>query len=337
MHILHISPSYYPHIGGVEYVVKSVAERLVKMGHEITVIAGEPEIEKPLEEVINNVRVIRWPVWSPGNAYHIPRFRIALRDTLNKVIPYIDIVHVHSIHSVFTVWVALNIKGAHRLVVTSHYHGTGHTLVRRGMWLLWRFWVAKLLGKANVIHAVSPREARVLSSHYQEAEGKIKIIPNGVDEDVFDYRFSGWYSDYIIYAGRIERYKRLELAINKAKDMGLKLLVLGEGSYIRSLERYANKVHPEGVIFLPFKPRSEYLEILSKARYAINPSRHEAFSIFIAEALAIGVPSIVSKEIAENLCVKNQLDDKDFIIIEKANIEAWDDIVSRYLDELYSV
>jgi len=59
MRILYIAPSYYPHIGGVEYVVKSVAERLVKIGHEITVIAGEPEIDKPHEEEINNVKIIR--------------------------------------------------------------------------------------------------------------------------------------------------------------------------------------------------------------------------------------------------------------------------------------
>jgi len=38
MRVLYIAPSYYPHIGGVEYVVKSVAERLVKMGHKITII-----------------------------------------------------------------------------------------------------------------------------------------------------------------------------------------------------------------------------------------------------------------------------------------------------------
>jgi glycosyltransferase involved in cell wall biosynthesis len=38
MLILHISPSYYPHIGGVEYVVKLVVKRLAKKGHEITII-----------------------------------------------------------------------------------------------------------------------------------------------------------------------------------------------------------------------------------------------------------------------------------------------------------
>jgi len=46
MKILYIAPAYYPHIGGLEYVVKSVAERLAKRGHEVVVLAGEPNAEK---------------------------------------------------------------------------------------------------------------------------------------------------------------------------------------------------------------------------------------------------------------------------------------------------
>lgn len=72
MKLMLVAPRYYPHIGGVEYVVKSVAERLARMGHDVIVLAGEPDAEKPYKEVINNVKVIRWPVWGPGNAYHIP-------------------------------------------------------------------------------------------------------------------------------------------------------------------------------------------------------------------------------------------------------------------------
>ena len=41
--------------------------------------------------------------------------------------------------------------------------------------------------------------------------------------------------------------------------------------------------------------------LVSRARYAANPGRHETFSIFTAEAQAIGTPAIVSKEIPENL------------------------------------
>jgi len=70
MRILYVSPAYYPRVGGVEYVVKSVAERLAKTGHEVSVLTGEPDIEEPVEEEVNEVSVVRWPTWAPGGAYH---------------------------------------------------------------------------------------------------------------------------------------------------------------------------------------------------------------------------------------------------------------------------
>jgi tyrosyl-tRNA synthetase len=47
MEILIATTSYYPHIGEVEYVVKSTAERLVRKGHNVTVIAGNPAGKHP--------------------------------------------------------------------------------------------------------------------------------------------------------------------------------------------------------------------------------------------------------------------------------------------------
>ncbi len=66
MRILLVTPSYYPNIGGVEYVVKSIAERLAALGHETTVVTGDPKADKPREEEINGVQVIRWPTWAPS-------------------------------------------------------------------------------------------------------------------------------------------------------------------------------------------------------------------------------------------------------------------------------
>jgi len=61
MRILYVSPTYYPRIGGVEYVVKSVAERLAKAGHEVFALAGEPSMGKAVEEEVNGIRIVRWP------------------------------------------------------------------------------------------------------------------------------------------------------------------------------------------------------------------------------------------------------------------------------------
>lgn len=338
MRILYVVPGYYPRIGGVEYVVKSVSERLVKMGHEVTVLAGEPDTDGPREEVVNGVRVVRWPVWSPGNAYHIPRKRGELEKFSKELAREVDVVHVHSVHSIFTVYAGLVIASSSispRIVITPHYHGTGHTFVRRVLWIFWRWRVAELLKRVSVVHAVSKREASILASHYPEARSKIVVIPSGVDEDVLSYRWQGQSSNYMVYAGRVEKYKRLELAVDVAKELNLKLMIIGRGPHREKLVRYAGKVYGEGVEFLEPQPRERYLELVSRARYAINPSKHEAFSIFTAEALAIGTPAIVSKEIVENLEVEAKPLVRDLAVAGKARIKTWNEIIPRYLHELY--
>ena len=338
MRVLYVTPSYYPHIGGVEYVIKSVAERLVRIGHEITVIAGEPEIDKPREEEINGVKIIRWPVWSPGEAYHYPRRRDDLRKLLREIVRDVDIVHIHSVHSIFSVFSGLSIAkdfGDVKIVVSPHYHGSGHTVLRSVLWIFWRNWVSKLLDKAEVIHAVSRREASMIKSHYPETNRRIIVISNGVEEDVLRYRWSGHDSDYMMYAGRVERYKRLDLAIEIARELGLRLVIIGKGSYRDKLIKYAEKRYKGSVVFIDPQPRETYLKMLSEARYAINPSRHEAYSIFIAEALAIGTPSIITREIAENIEAETKSFDKGLVITEKALIRTWSDVVYLYFERMY--
>jgi len=338
MRILQIATHYYPRIGGLEYVVKSISERLVKVGHEVTVIAGEPEIDKSREEEIKNVRVIRWPTVSPGDAYHFPRRGSDLEKLLKELARQVDVVHIHSVHSIFTVYAGLaiaNSDGSPKIVVTPHYHGTGHTLARRVLWIFWRRRVAELLKRASVVHAVSRREASILASHYSEIGSKIVVVPNGVDEDVLSYRWQGQSSSYMVYAGRVEKYKRLELAVEVAKELNLKLLIIGRGSYREKLVKYANKVYGGSIEFLEPQPREKYLELVSRARYAINPSKHEAFSIFAAEALAIGTPAIISKNIAENLEAQTKPFTRDLVIAERAQIITWNEVMQKYLRTLY--
>ncbi|MFZ8808595.1 MAG: glycosyltransferase family 4 protein [Pyrobaculum sp.] len=300
--ILLVTPRYYPDVGGVEYVVKSTAERFAALGHETTVVTGDPKADKPLEEEINGVQVIRWPTWAPGGAYHIPKKRDQLRNLLQRLLNDADAVHIHSAHAVLTVWAAVaarRINPGVRIVFTLHYHGTGHSALRRLLWIPWRRYVAGAVEAADAIHAVSPREAELLKSHYPQSRGKTVVIPNGVEENVFSHRWRGADSDYMMYAGRVEKYKRLEVAVELARKLGLRLLVVGRGAHREKLRRYARR-RRAAVEFLDPQPRPDYLRLLAGARYAVNPSRHEAYSIFAAEALAMGVPAITTSEVAKN-------------------------------------
>jgi len=338
MKIAQVCPRYYPYIGGVEYVVKSIAERLAKLGHEVIVFAGESDANQPREEFINGVRVVRWPTWSPGGAYHFPRKRSELEKLLKELAKSADVVHVHSVHTLYTVFSGLAVTNSIRgvkTVVTPHYHGDGHTTLRRLLWVYWRRKVSALLSYADTVHAVSKREASLINLHYSRIREKIVVVPNGVKEDVLNYRWQGQNSDYVIYAGRVEKYKRLELAVEVARELGLKLLIVGRGPCKNKLKRYAEKRNRGMIEFLEPQPRSKYLELLSKAKYAVNPSKHEAYSVFTAEALAIGVPAIVSKEIAKNLEAESKPFNNELVLAEKAPIKTWNEVTQIYLRKLY--
>jgi glycosyltransferase involved in cell wall biosynthesis len=218
-----------------------------------------------------------------------------------------------------------------RIVFTPHYHGTGHSALRRLLWIPWKRYVARAVEAADAIHAVSPREAGLIKSHYPQANGKIAVIPNGVEEDVFSHRWRGAHSDYMMYAGRIEKYKRLEVAVDLARELGLRLMVVGRGPHREKLRRYARH-RGAAVEFLDPQPRPDYLRLLAGARYAVNPSSQEAYSIFAAEALAMGVPAVVSPKVAENLAAERKPLGDGLVVAVHAAVPAWRDVLQKYLD-----
>jgi glycosyltransferase involved in cell wall biosynthesis len=259
--------------------------------------------------------------------------RSQLRSLLQKLLNEVDAVHIHSAHAVLTVWIATvarRINPDVRIVFTPHYHGTGHSALRRLLWISWRRYVARAVEAADAIHAVSPREAGLIESHYPQSRGKTVVIPNGVEEDVFGYKWRGADSEYMMYAGRIERYKRLEVAVDLAKELGLRLLVVGRGPHREGLRRYARR-RGAAIEFLDPQPRPDYLRLLAGARYAVNPSRQEAYSIFAAEALAIAVPTITTPEVAENLQAEAEPFRSGLVAIKHAPILPWNQIIPKYL------
>jgi len=86
MKILFVTPRYYPHIGGVETHVQSIAERLVKRGYDVEVYATDPKGILPVIEVINGIKVRRFRSFAPNNAYYLP----SIESSVNlRYMPYI--------------------------------------------------------------------------------------------------------------------------------------------------------------------------------------------------------------------------------------------------------
>lgn len=60
--ILHLTPSYWPHSGGVEVHIQSLNQELNRADFEIKVLTTQPHKDVPLRETHNHVDIYRLPV-----------------------------------------------------------------------------------------------------------------------------------------------------------------------------------------------------------------------------------------------------------------------------------
>ncbi len=354
MRILFVTSRYYPHVGGVEYVVKSVAERLVRRGYNVSVLCGESGLDTSKEEWVNGVRVVRWPVLAPGGAYHIPRMRSRLKKMLLDSAKDYDVIHFHSVHGVLAMYSLRVLRNSRvRKVLTPYYHGTGHTLLRRVLWRGWRTYIRGLLRFADVVHTVSRLEAQLVKRDF-----KVDAIPieNGVDEWILNIQWSP--SGYVMYSGRIEKYKNIHRLANIVKilneDYGLdlKLRVYGSGPYIKSLSRRLEKIGIEYSVNPP-QPFEKYIESLSKASLFGLLSEKESYPQSVNEANAIGVPTVVVEPWGVNFSDRSRtlitrLDESDAYLAQKiatfldevknqpkSSVPSWGKIAEAYVKRLY--
>jgi glycosyltransferase involved in cell wall biosynthesis len=353
MKTMFVVSHYYPYTGGVEYVVKSVAERLVKKGHDATVLCGESSIDNPKEEWINGVHVFRWPVWAPGDAYHIPRMKKKLEDWLLNAAKECDVVHFHSVHSVLTMY-SLNILKdckAHK-VLTPHYHGTGHTVFRKLLWHVWKSYIKRILHFVNIVHAVSDFESKLVLKDF---DVKSIIIGHGVEEWLSEINWVP--SNYVMYSGRIEKYKNIHRLANIVKilnDMGLnlELKIFGNGSYTNRLTRHLNRIKIKYEI-MPSQPYKKYIMYLSSATLFGLLSEKEAYGLTVNEANAVGVPVVVvepwglnfsgrSRTLITQLYKNDEVLAKEIAIFldearkqPKSKVPSWNQIVDAYIKRLY--
>ncbi len=105
--------------------------------------------------------------------------------------------------------------------------------------------------------------------------------------DVERFSISDKKDDYFITVSRLVPYKRTDLLINAFNELGLKLIVIGEGPH----KKYLKSIAKKNIEFLGYIPSNELAEKLSKAR-AFLYSAEEDFGIVNVEAQAAGVPVI---------------------------------------------
>jgi len=124
---------------------------------------------------------------------------------------------------------------------------------------------------------------RIKACYGREAD----LIYPPVDTDGFHMAPKDELGDYFLVASRLVPYKRVDLAVRAFSELGLPLLVAGDGRDRPALEAMAGP----SVRFLGYVPQDELRRLLARCRAFLFPGE-EDFGIAPVEAMASGRPVI---------------------------------------------
>ncbi|MFF0743726.1 glycosyltransferase family 4 protein [Streptomyces sp. NPDC004111] len=278
--------------GGVQFHIRDLAEHLIRLGHEVSVLAPADD-ETPLPPyVVSAGRAV--PVPYNGSVARLSfGFLSAARVRRWLHEGEFDVVHIHEPASpslgLLTCWAAQGPIVA-----------TFHTSTARSRAMIAAYPILQpALEKISARIAVSEYARRTLVEHLG---GDAVVIPNGVDVGFFADAEPKpeWQGRTLGFIGRIDEPRKglpvLMRALPKifAEFPDARLLVAGRGD------------EQEAVASLPaeLRPRVEFLGMVSdedKARllrsvdvYVAPNTGGESFGIILVEALSAGAPVLAS-------------------------------------------
>ena len=288
-----------PQAGGSEIYFHELAKRWVKLGNKVTIICGGWKNCKK-EESIDGIKIIR--VGSSKTLYLLaPLTYLKLKDKFDAIIdvengiPFFTplfsrdkniVLHIHHVHK--DVWFKQ---------LNPIFASIGWFLETKVMPLIYRNKKAITLSE---------------SSKKEISENKIKVkgIVNPGINFVSHKDFKKEKSPMILFLNRIKKYKGLDIlleSIKKLKIEGLepKVIVAGDGDYLKEMKNYAKTNNLLNVNFLGRVDENKKKELMQKAWVFVNPSFKEGWGIVNIEANYFGTPVIGSNVSGIKDSIKN--------------------------------
>jgi len=299
--VLFILENYYPNIGGVETLFKSLAESLVKKGFKVQILTNRFDKSLLKHEIHEGVEIIRLPL---RNRYLFSFFAGL------KAIPYArqnDIVHTTSYNAALPAFIAFLFTGK-KTVITFH-EVWGRLwfklpfMNRFALFLHYCFEQFILRLPYQKFIAVSQStKTRLIESGIKES--KIEMIYNGIDYSQFSIPEKKPHKRFrFCYFGRLGISKGLDLLLdatalinNKNIDFELLLILPKEpAAFLDTILKIIEKKNiTDRIIIKQELPFQELLENVSASDAVVIPSYSEGFCFTAVETMALGVPIISS-------------------------------------------
>lgn len=300
MKIALVSPYDFAFPGGVANHISSLKNQLIKMGHEVKVIAPA---SKGFTGFDDSFIPIGKPRSIPSSG-SICRVTISLRlaPTIKAVLERenFDLIHLHEPFMPMLCTAILRFSHTANIGTFHAFHGSpGYNFGRPISTIMLRRRNRKLSGMI----AVSKPAMEFASKH---VPGVYDIIPNGVDIEHFSPNVTpiDEFCDEklnILFTGRLEKRKGVKYLIEayqivKGEIPNSRLIIVGPGTRLRKkYEKQVRRNKLEDVIFVGYVPYDELPRYYKTADVFCAPATgHESFGIILLEAMAMGKPIVAS-------------------------------------------
>ncbi|CUR38064.1 glycosyltransferase [Limosilactobacillus reuteri] len=244
--------------------------------------------------------------------HHLSSNQIVANRELKKIFASnkYDYIHFHknSLINIMPILIAYKKTSAEIIV---HSHNTAPTMDTNGLKFL-HYINRKIINYMQIKRVACSKNA----ANWMFGEKKCQIIPNGIDLNSYLFNFDkrrklrekyNFKSDDIVLGtvGRMEKQKNQEFLLHVLKNLlnysnKYKLILIGSGSLRNKLEVQAKKLKViKNVRFMG--ARNDIPNMLLIMDAFLMPSLHEGLPIAGIEAIASGLPLMVSNNVTDEL------------------------------------
>lgn len=301
MNILFVLENFYPHIGGVETLFKSLCEALAEEGHEVHVLTTRKKAEHARNETLNGVHIHRVPY---NNRY---LFTFLAAFPASRLAKKADIIHTTSYNAAIPAKFASLLNGKPS-IITFHevwaqlwFEMPFMSKIGQRVHYLFEQIILKIGFKKYI--GVSKYTCAALAANGIVDE-KIAHIYNGLDYSEFEREtFSKNEKFTFTYFGRLGMSKGLDLIIEAAAklkqshgDCQVELIIPKEPATFLDDVFKLIKAH-DVESFIKLKHHLSFDELkknIQKAHCILIPSYSEGFCFAAVETMALKTPIISS-------------------------------------------
>tara|TARA_B100000678_G_scaffold201608_1_gene169542 strand:+ start:1 stop:960 length:960 start_codon:yes stop_codon:yes gene_type:complete len=222
-----------------------------------------------------------------------------------------DIIHLHQ--SKMTYFFLFNKRNT---PVIFHYHGASN-FIQRLNFKISMYLFYKKISKMTVPSSAALNQIKKMSKKIPP----VKVILTGVDYNFYNDNKSKQFNNgtpQLIFVGGLRGYKKIDELINAMPKLLLKypkanLQIIGEGPESLKLSKIINEKKLDGSVELIGKQDKQQISLrLSSADIYVSASRFETFALPSLEAMASGLPVVLSEHPAHRELIERSSAGKIF-------------------------